>query len=203
MFYEENLIDENLKCSICKKRFQDPVSLSCGEIVCQKCISDFIEDSDHSDQSNNNNSRFKCCSCDGEHSIPEKGFPKSKMANNLVQIQSKQVYKSAQIEQFKADVNQCLNEIDRIKQELDNKEETIRDYFELKRHQIQTVAESKITEINNITRELLDQVDRFENENLESFKDHDKEKKLKADLEEAELFCNRWLERLKLPMTTM
>ena len=178
MFYEENLIDEHLKCLICLKRLHDPVSLPCGEIVCQKCIDDYIEE--HSEKSNNN--QFKCCACDEEHSIPENGFPKSKRMNDLVQVKSKHVDKGIRIEKFKVDVNKCLSEINRIKQELDNKEETIRNHFELKRQHIHLVAESKIDEINKITKELIDQVDQFENDNLDSFKNGEQERKIRADL---------------------
>ena len=93
MFFQENSIHKNLSCKICQKRFQEPVFIPCGETVCERCITDFIEEKAEKDV----HGQFKCCLCDEHHSIPAKGFPKSKMAKKLLELKPKQINESSYI----------------------------------------------------------------------------------------------------------
>lgn len=198
MFVQEEILFDNLKCTICHKIFQDPVMLPCGETVCNTCITDFIED-----QSSEKSGQFKCCACDEDHSIPvTKGFPKSKRMSSLIEIKPKNVNRGKFIEKFKADINQCISEINRIKSSLETKEETVKDYFEAKRQQIYQVTESKINELNKKSIELLERIDELESEHLENLKNVQTQKQIEDDLKKAAEFCEIWTEKLKKPETS-
>ena len=197
MFFEEEPINENLQCPICRKRFQDPVLLPCEECVCQQCINDYIEEHSEKDQT-----QFKCLFCDEEHVIPANGFQKSKLINRLLELKPKKVNRGPAIEKLNENVNKCLNMINEIKQFLENRENIVKDTFELKRQQIQIDADSRIEEINKRTREKLDHVDQLENEHLESLREQTQQQEIETQLKKAEDLCSQLVDKIKSPETT-
>ena len=199
MFIQEDLLYEKLKCNICNKLLKDPVSLPCMEFVCKICITDYIEENS---ENNKKPRRFKCFSCDQIHVAPREGFPKSKMVDEILEIQSKNVNKGSFVEKFKAELNECMNEINQIKTSLDDREEIVKDYFELKRQQIYQVTDSKIDNINMRSKELLDKIDTLEKQNLDNLKNKRALKKIEDDLKKATEFCGKWIEKLKMPETS-
>ena len=195
MFFEEKSLNENLQCPICNQRFHEPIFLSCGQHVCQRCINDYIEE-------NSDQKQFKCLWCDDEHVCPANGFPRSKLMNRLLELKPKKVHRGRAIEKFNENLNHCLSKINDIKQSLVNRENIIKDKFELKRQQIHLETECKIEEINKRAREQLDQVDHLEKEHLENLKDETQQTEIETELMEAEEYCNQWVERIKAPETT-
>ena len=177
MFFQEDSIYEQLKCKLCNKTFQDPVIIPCGETVCQHCITDYIEENAESE----NRGLFKCCLCEEEHSIPPKGFLKPIVVHKILELKPKQVNKGSYIEEFRADINKCINEVNQIQASLDSKREIVKDYFEAKRQQINQATESKIKEINKRARELLARIDELEREHLENLKDDKPQKEIEED----------------------
>lgn len=177
MFVLEDLLNENLLCKICSKRYRDPVMLPCAEIVCNNCILDYIEE-----HLSDNNGQFECFMCEEDHLIPAKGFPKSKTIQQILELKAEQVDKGVFVEKFKADVKQCMDEINEIRSSLESKEDIVKDYFEAKRQQIYQVTESKINELNNRSKEFLDRIDVLELEYLENLKNYQPKKEMEQDL---------------------
>ena len=200
MFFQEDLIYNNFMCQICNNRLRDPVLLPCEEFACKSCIDDYIENNDDEEKKSRN--QFNCSICKQDHSIPANGFLKSKAMCKFLEMKPKQVDKGLFVEKFKADVINCINEITEINSALANKEEIVRDHFELKRQQIHTITESKIDEIRKRSQELLNRIDEFEREHLANFQDTQKQAAIETDLKNAKEFCNNWIDRLKLPDTS-
>ena len=198
MFFEENTLLENLQCLICNQLFQDPVVLPCGEPVCEKCIYDQLKE-----QPTLNSNLFKCCFCHESHSIPdpEIGFPESKRMKLMLELKPKKINRGVTIETFQTEINKCIEEINEIKCRFESKEQSLREHFQLKRDEILIAAEIRVEELHKISRDLLDQMNKLENENLEELKDDCQQKEIEAELKKAEEFCTEWAARIKLPET--
>ena len=166
MFYQQEQVDEKLLCRICLKKFNDPVLLPCGEFACQTCIIDYIKNCNEQ----NKRKKFQCYFCKEDHLMPANGFPKSKFMNDLLAIQPKKVDKSILVDRFKSDLNQCMNEINEINYSLMRKEEVVKEYFDLKRHQIQSASRRKIEEIVKRSGEFLARINQLDRERLENLK---------------------------------
>ena len=65
MFYDENLINNCLKCKLCLKRLDKPNILPCGNVICTFCELSI----------NMSNNTFKCSLCHISHQFPPNGFP--------------------------------------------------------------------------------------------------------------------------------
>lgn len=200
LYFEEESINRSLTCPLCNKRLKQPVLLPCEEYVCLECIR--IEDYDDDDDGRDKIKQFKCVLCDGNHLMPENGFPKSKLVDRWLEFKPKKVNRGKVIESFNDDLNKCMAEINEIKNSLATKVEQIRDYFDLKRYEIRTAAESKVDEINKREAELFDQLDLLEKEHMKNLVDSGvKQKRIEIYLKESEKFCQKWLDRIKWPET--
>ena len=187
MFYEQESIDAKLKCLMCMKRLQEPVFLPCGVFVCEGCIEKYVEEKRRAGLG-----QFECRVCNENHDIPaQNGFKKSITMRELLEAEPKQVNKGDQIEKFKADIDQCFKGIRETMSSLESKEKDVKDYFELRRKQIERVAKRKIETIVERSKELLDQMDRFEAENLESFTNQQPQKEIEDDLKRVGEFCKK------------
>jgi hypothetical protein len=66
-----NVIKKAITCSVCKSTLDAPVLLPCGKSICEKHVQ---TESD----------AFACDDCDLDHRIPENGFPRNKIVEDLV-----------------------------------------------------------------------------------------------------------------------
>ena len=76
MFYEESQFNEQLKCPICRFKYEEPRALPCGEVICEICALVLKHTSDPQ------TGYVKCELCFESHIVPEKGFPISKLASS-------------------------------------------------------------------------------------------------------------------------
>ena len=171
---------KKLECPLCDETVEDLVVLPCGQSVCEKCIVNYAEK--YSDKD-----RFNCFLCEKEHKVPKNGFPKSKRIKLFEDAKPDPISRCTLFEKFKQDINSCKEDIERINSLLDNKEEIVKDYYELKRHEIILANESRIVELNKKSRELLDQIDELEKKHLDHLKNNQQQQKeIEADLKKAQ-----------------
>ncbi len=81
MFFEEEKINEILKCSSCDEKLVDPKILPCGEFVCSRCVSSIHV----------NFNKFQCIVCNKSHTMPEEGLPTNKKLLTLITLHPAEV----------------------------------------------------------------------------------------------------------------
>ncbi len=91
MFFEEAALVNELNCIKCKQRLDEPRILPCGETICDYCFITIEV----------KNNKFKCFFCNEDHIMPEKGFPINKRLLRILDLKSKEVYRSKEVKQLK------------------------------------------------------------------------------------------------------
>jgi hypothetical protein len=66
-----DIINEAIKCPICKKILESPVFLPCGESVCKSHV--------------DGKTQIFCISCEDDHSIPNSGLTSNKKLEKIIQ----------------------------------------------------------------------------------------------------------------------
>jgi hypothetical protein len=187
MFYEVEEIDELLKCKQCNTRYIQPRSLPCGEFICTNCLEKLIEE-----QSAEYSGKLKCCYCSEEHDMPERGFPISKHLEKLLAKTPKEISRGKIAEEFKSLLNHIKQETNDLGEHLENGIEKIRERSSLLKHQIQMKAESLCNEINKLNEEMLQDIVKYENECIESFKKNfELKEKVKTKISEFNSFHDK------------
>ncbi|XP_033104421.1 tripartite motif-containing protein 2-like [Anneissia japonica] len=72
------IVDENLECTICFKRFKNPKSLTCLHTFCLACLEDWVKEK----------GKLTCPTCSKSYPIPEGGLqklPPNTILNNLLE----------------------------------------------------------------------------------------------------------------------
>jgi hypothetical protein len=164
MFYKESDINEVLKCPRCQMKYIDPRCLPCMECICNSCLESLLEK-----QSTHLKDKFKCCYCNEEHEIPEKGFPIPKHLEKLLAKKPNVIYRSKSLEELNVQLQSMKIEIDDIECTLENGIEKIKERCSLLKHLIQIKTESLIDEISKLSNEMVKKIDKYEIECAESF----------------------------------
>jgi hypothetical protein len=184
MFFQEDKINDLLKCQQCNKRLVEPRTLPCGNWICVHCLEALT-----AEQAIDSTFKLKCCHCSKEHQTPEEGFPITKNLEKLLAIRPEEIFRSKLVEEFNSPLKSIKNNIDTLESNLDNGIEKIRDRCTLLRNQIQLKAESLIDQINKLSDQMQQEIDKYEKECLESFEKSTETKKiLKSKINEAKSF---------------
>jgi hypothetical protein len=154
-YYDVEMVDSELKCSLCNEMLDDSRLLPCGDICCLKCIiSQF-----------NKNDYYECKCCENihekkdanKHPIPklvsnllEK--TKNKISPNFIQLNFKQV-----LDEFEATLN-------RFDDKQKNYKTNLSDYCQLVRSQIIAKTQCIINDLKKNCNEMCKTVDHYENE---------------------------------------
>jgi uncharacterized protein YutE (UPF0331/DUF86 family) len=197
MFYEEEEINQLLKCEQCNQRYIQPRNLPCGESICTNCLENLIEE-----QSAKLIGKLKCCYCSEEHDIPKRGFPISKKLEMLLETKPNQIYRSKAVEELEKHLRNINSELNALKSTLDNGIEKIRERCSLLKHQIQIRAESLIDNINKLNDEMQQEIDKYEKECIESFEmNTDTKEKLNEKINKGRSFyeeSSKYLSKFKI-----
>jgi hypothetical protein len=197
MFYEEEKINELLRCEQCQKRYVQPRSLPCGECICTSCLEKLIQE-----QSSYSNAKLKCCYCLKEHDIPIDGFPVSKKIEKMLAMNSNEIYRGKAAEELKTHLRNIKNEIDDMECILENRTEKIKQRCSFLKHQILIKAESLVCQINQLSDEMQQEIDKYEIECIESFEENKeiKQRTIKAVSEGKAFYepSNKYLAQFKI-----
>lgn len=160
MFYPAKNINDLLICDLCKRKYDDPRIVPCGETFCNKCIN----------ASANKDSCFNCNCEEKRHPIPGHGFMKNKKILHLLEAPNYDLYRGEKIEELKSKINMAKNEIEKLENGLKNSEFRFRDYCVSVRSEIDLATEKAIDAIQNNRDELLNQVNEYEKEIMDKIK---------------------------------
>jgi hypothetical protein len=161
MFYQADKIDSILICDVCDNKIIDPRIFPCGKSVCHRCV-DILADTDKK--------KIKCQNCAKTHEIPDEGFPKNLALQKLLEIETKEVSRSNQIEEFK----KFLDILDKTKQAIESTMESgdakIRDHCDKVRNDMQLAIEQAHAKLDEFHKDFMDEIDNHEKECQAKFK---------------------------------
>ena len=101
MFFKEEDIAEELVCTICCSKLNDPRILPCGQTHCHTCIKSLII-----------NEHFQCPHCDSIYREPDQvGFPVNLVVANLIKKNAKAIYRNEHVEKLSKNLDTIQNEI--------------------------------------------------------------------------------------------
>lgn len=154
-------LEEQLKCSFCKLRFDKVAkSLLCGESICLTCEEEIKFNLDK-------NNEFKCKleACQKMHKMPQNGFPLNSAVIRMLQnIKPTEIYRGEKYENLKSSLANLKINVNEFNYYLENKNETIKDYCKNLRSEVIACKESFIEHIENESKKLLDEINKYEQE---------------------------------------
>lgn len=194
MFYEEIQINENLICDICKKVFDEPRILPCGETFCSKCIHLMAKPKGTTDTEN----FLLCSACSEMHPVPKTGFPLNKQIIRLINQKPKVFNRGAQAETLKTNLVQITNELNEFNQKIKSKTDIIKDYCENIKSDVDLVTESAKEYINKFNKSFIEQINKYRDNCIERMlSDNDYNEKLDKFLKDSSKFLEGWNTYLK------
>ena len=191
MYYDQNQLEEQLKCSFCERIFNSTIKLisKCGHSVCGDCLEYEIQPQIECSESG----KFYCKPCEQEHEKPQNGFPDNESLQGILQILRKYEKLSQKEIGLRDMVEELSQAIDRLKdidsiQEIENSCHSIE-------YQVIDAVESAINHLREIERKMLKKIDDRRTKLLENRV----EPKIiyepyMNELEKAEEFLKKWRE---------
>jgi hypothetical protein len=161
MFYQADEIDILLICEVCDEKIVNPRLLPCGRSVCHRCV-DLLADTDRK--------RLKCQNCAKIHEIPGEGFPKNLTLQKLLEIETKEVSRSNQIEEFKKILKILNGTKQSIESTLECGDATIRDHCDKVRNDMQLAIEQAHAKLDEFHKDFMHEIDNHEKECQAKFK---------------------------------
>ena len=165
MFYEEEIVNKIFKCQHCSQQYDEPRLLPCGKTICTNCLHKI-----ETNLLNKNKNELDCLMCHKMHQIPSEGFPLNEILLSLMQEKPKEVFRSEQVESLKQNLTIAKEKLDSFTFDLNNSEFKIKEHCLELRRLVQLSTEKKISEINRLNQDLIDQIDDYETKCLKSKK---------------------------------
>jgi hypothetical protein len=188
MFYQEEKVNDALKCSKCDQRLDEPWILPCGEIVCSSCVT-LVQITD---------SKFKCLVCDKIHMMPEDGLPKNKNILALLSMQSSEVYRSQSVENLRDLLNDISKQITSLKFSINNGIDRIEEFSSELRNDVQLTTEEVIQQISEHRDKFIEEVNEFKKKAIQTYQPNEKSKEdADKSVKELENFQSEWSQYLK------
>ena len=162
MIYSKDVIEDLLKCSMCKEKFQDGVKLlTCGNSICLACSKKIL------DLSRKNAGHFQCTLCNAQHSLPANVDDLIDNLNlvKLLDIGKQNVYKSETMRDLKKSLSSLAKRLDELRK-TDRGEKCIKSHFDHLRFELQESRENAMDHLNSIYSGLLADIDEHEKRQL-------------------------------------
>ena len=148
-------------CENCKRDFDVPKLLPCGESVCDSCLTEFC---------NNNKSKIKCPFCEESHKVPKSGFPTQKLLQNLLSIGTLN-------DSVRASIDNTEHVIKDLTDSYDTAQSKVKSHCEFMKSEIEISVESTIDELNQLKLKMFDEIDIYEQSRLENIEKDSVEKR--------------------------
>ena len=210
MYYNQFEIEKKFLCMNCKKRYDIPKFLPCGENICLSCLNRLVSQAaDLNFLSNVKNVKhFPCPFCQQLHMRPSEDFQTNRALLEILNIQPAKVVSAtpssgvpsvsllSQAASF--EMEQMLNKLKIVVADLkgiiNNSEKGHKDYCNSIRSKISQNTAKIINEVNNISANMISQIDNYENNLLYYTIDASKNQKfsIKEILDETDNQLNSW-----------
>jgi hypothetical protein len=163
MFYEESKINKILNCELCNQKFDEPRLMPCGITLCNMCVNS-IEDR----LLITNTTCFQCIFCTDHHCVPKNGFPINKPIKKLMSEKPNEIYRGKDAEIFKSNLNSVQFQINELESSILKGMDKIKEYCGQLKKQVQDATNEKYEELNQISINLMNQIDNYEKECIQN-----------------------------------
>ncbi|CAF0847114.1 unnamed protein product [Brachionus calyciflorus] len=151
---------ESLICPFCKKYFDQPKFLPCGENSCSKCIPE--------------SGNFDCILCSESHSVPQNGFPTNKTLSKALEKVIKSEKLEFKIQDFNLNMVELETKLEKLKLKIGQLDAKVIEQCKSIINEIDLAAENKINQINNIREDLIKQVNEYQGKCLNNLTNFNK-----------------------------
>ena len=188
MFFQEENVNDILKCSNCNQRLDEPWMLPCGEIVCSVCAT----------LVHVTNSKFKCLICDKVHMMPEDGLPKNKNLSNLISMQPSEVYRSQSVENLKELLKDIPKKITSLTFSINNGMDRIKEFCSDLINEVQLTTEEAIQQMSEHRDKFIEEINEFKKKTIQTYQSNEKSKEeFNEKVKELDSFHSEWSQYLK------
>jgi hypothetical protein len=123
-----------------------------------------------------------------KHEMPKNGLPDNKVVSKMVSIKPTKVSRGKAVDLLEESLVEILKKQKNIKKRIENSIDLVKEYCINLRSDIQLKTEEAIQQINDISSEIIDQIDKYEKELIEfnkvNSKSLDEYNKVSKELEE-------------------
>ena len=148
--YKTDQVETLFNCEICSKTVVSPVTLLCGNNVCQSHL-----------QIHLGKEQFWCQLCGDEHHVPKKGFQINKNIQRGLEMELHKAFGSNPVfEECKSHIENAAKVIRQLEVLRDSPEGYIHDYFEEVKRQVDLRREKLKNEIDLASDQMIDRIER-------------------------------------------
>ena len=169
--------DVDISCPICKDALVEPKLLPCNESICNYCVI-----------LNENQYEFKCDLCKNVHQIPTNGFPTDYLLAQKITKRQKNESNTPEAKEFKLIVEEIESNLHQTEFDLLNGDYVISEHCRELKRRVQLAKELKIEELENLSKEMMNKIDCYEQETISIYQKTNKESNAQQFLEIKEVF---------------
>jgi phage FluMu protein Com len=163
-FFKEDEINQVIVCPCCLNVYVDPRMLPCGDTICFDCAKTIKEES--------GSEEIKCPVCQEVHKVSdETHLPRNKALEQLSNKQAHEIYRNESVEELKSHLREIQSKAELFKYSLGFPEQQIQEYCETLRNLVDLAQNKLKQELDQASDALFRQIDAYEKECLESFKE--------------------------------
>ena len=187
MFYEENQINEVIRCPYCQNKYNDPRLVECSSSFCMSCIELLIK---------NGENGFKCPICRQFHEIPRNGYLKNSNLAKLCEMKANEVSRGSLADSLKAQLDEIKLKLAVLAKENQLGADKIKEHCDGLRNAVQLSSEQLIETIKAHNLDLIDQINHYENKSILDF---NKQNKIQLEnfIQNMQGFHSKWTNYLK------
>jgi len=161
MYFASNQVNNLLNCKKCEGRLDEPRILPCGNSICSHCVSSIQL---------KENKEFQCLICNELHEMPQKGLLISKVLVELLSFESINVSRGKAFDSLQQIMIDIQKKQYLFKYRLYNSTDYLKELFIDLRNEVQLATEQFHEKIDAINKELIDEIDEYESELIDSNK---------------------------------
>ncbi len=114
--------------------------------------------------SNTVDNKFDCLVCKNKHEVPKYGFPNNEALLKLLSIKPIRISRGKLFDSLQKSLDDIRKKNSFIKHGIDNSNDLINEYCMDLRSEVQLKTEQAIEQINDLNKEIIDQIDEYEKE---------------------------------------
>jgi hypothetical protein len=159
MFFETNQVNDILICEQCKGRLDLPKILPCGKTICSFCAPlNLLSTIDN---------KFDCLVCKNKHEVPRDGLPNNEALLKMLSIKPTRISRGKLFDSLQNSLDDIRKKNSFIEHGINNSNDLIKEYCMDLRSEVQLKTEQAIEQINELNKEIIDQIDEYEQELIE------------------------------------
>ena len=160
------ILERSLKCPTCQQRYSNnnlpKIIPDCGKSICASCEKEL-----KSNMNLNRNKEFNCKACGEIHQMPKDDLEINEIViKKLKNLELEQMNEAINLDELRNKLEELNTNCNQFKSTLDRKEQEIKVYCNLIRNEIKICKDNRIEEINEEFKQLMNEIDKHEREQI-------------------------------------